>query len=258
MSPPKTTIWLWPTGLFPRRVLYYLRVKQITLSALHAHNIHLIPVVLNPSASKLQSREGYEERPEGMSLPCMRIEHREGGERVEYVRESLAIVGFLEEVFRGEGCGNIMGNTPSQRAHTTDIISLLSDATIWSSTALIHSDPNTLSWSGLSASNMSASAAADAQKRFHRLLSKLEEWVEKDIVKGGSQSLSGEGGGVTLADIVLMSSVSYAEDHYGKDWVEEHGVLRIWCERAKGCEWYVRAERLRECEERGWDAVLAK
>jgi hypothetical protein len=100
--------------------------------------------------------------------------------------------------------------------------------------------------------------AADAQKRFHRLLSKLEEWVEKDIVKGGSQSLSGEGGGVTLADIVLMSSVSYAEDHYGKDWVEEHGVLRIWCERAKGCEWYVRAERLRECEERGWDAVLAK
>lgn len=266
-SPPanKITIWLWPTGLFPRRLIYYLRAKRITLSALTAHNIHLIPVILDTATPKLDAKEGYEKKPEGMSLPCMRVEHV-GEERIEYVHESLAIVGFLEEVFGGtggedaqaQGCGNIMGSTPSQRARTNDILSLLAEATVYANIALIHSDPTTLFWSGLTSSAMSASTAADASRRFHNMLSKLEGWVEKDVIKGQMSSLSGEGSAVTLADVVLMSSVTYAEDHNGVGWVEGHEGLTSWCERVKGCAWWVGAEGLRGCEESGWGAVLAE
>lgn len=256
---PKITIWLWPTGLFPRRVLYYLRAKHITLSALTAQNIHLIPVLLDTAAWKLEAKEGYESRPEGMSLPCMRIEHVKGG-GVEYVHETESIVRYLEEVFRGKdaenGCGDIMGSTASQRARTHDIVSVVSEASVWSSVALMHSDTRTLSWSGLDASSMSASAAADARKRSHRLLSKVETWVEADVVEKKTESLSGEGGAVTLADVVLMSNIAYMEDSYGKDFVEEHGVLRLWYDRAREYGWVVGLDRLKECEESGWSAVL--
>ena len=253
---PKVTIWIWPTGLFPRRIMYYFRAKNITLSTLAAHNIHLIPVAIDMAAKTLKANDKYEQKPEGMSLPCMRIENGEEG-GTEYVHESLAIIAFLEEVLP-RGSQDIMGSTPLQRARTHDILSVLSEAILWTSDALMHSDPNTLFWSGLTESTMSASTAKDAKKRFDRLLSKLEGWVEDGVIRGGMQNLSGQGASVTLVDIVLMTSVCYAEDFYGADWIEDHGVLRIWCERAKGAEWWVSAEALKECEVSGWEAVLEK
>ncbi|KAF2679184.1 hypothetical protein K458DRAFT_280836, partial [Lentithecium fluviatile CBS 122367] len=175
------TIWIWPTGLFPRRILYYLRAKHITPSHLNSRNIHLIPVTLN-SSGNLVTKEGFEERPAGMSLPCMCIEHADG--TTTWVHESLAIVAWLEEVFPGEGCEDIMGSTIEQRARTRDILSVLGDAIVWGNCALIHSDPSTSSWSGLTPSAQSATTAIDANKRFHNLLSKIEAWCEKDVVQG--------------------------------------------------------------------------
>ncbi|CAG5137401.1 uncharacterized protein ALTATR162_LOCUS89 [Alternaria atra] len=70
-----TTLWLWPTGLFPRRIIYYLRAKNISSSMLHEKNIHLIPVVLDKGAPTpdLVSRPGLEARPAETSLPVLRI-----------------------------------------------------------------------------------------------------------------------------------------------------------------------------------------
>jgi hypothetical protein len=44
---PKTTLWLWPTGLFPRCIIYYLHAKHLTLPILMHHNIYLVPATLN-------------------------------------------------------------------------------------------------------------------------------------------------------------------------------------------------------------------
>ncbi|KAF2251343.1 hypothetical protein BU26DRAFT_281335 [Trematosphaeria pertusa] len=252
---PKTTLWLWPTGLFPRRIIYYLRAKHITLSALTAHNIHLIPIILSPTTASLVAKPGYEARPADTSLPCMRVEKDD--DETLWVHESLSIVGWLEEVFDG---ADIYGSTISQRAKTRDILSLLNDALAWSMAEMIHSDPRTLAWSGLaSASEQSPSAAAHAAKKFHFYLQRLENWVEGDVVGKGTSSLSGEGAGVTLADVVLMSQVCYIEEMYGMDWVAEHGVLRVWVERAKGEAWWVGREALERCEkEEDWEGVLGK
>jgi glutathione S-transferase len=217
------------------------------------------------SAGALKASSGYEERPEGMSLPCMRIAYtEEDGGRVEWVHESLAIIAWLEEKFPdggGDWTGNIMGTTPLQRARTAEILSLIAEATVYSNIALIHSNPSTLSWSGLTAAEMSPSAAAAASRRFHALLAKFESWVEGDVLRGGSRSLSGEGAKVTVADVVLMCNVAYMEESYGMDWVEEHGVLRVWVERVKGEEgegWFVGVGELREAEGRGLGGVLGE
>jgi glutathione S-transferase len=255
---PKITLWLWPTGLFPRRVVYYLRAKNITLSMLQAQNIHLIPVILvkDPPKPGLVSKAGFEPRPSEMSLPALRIQHTDGKEF--WIHETSAILEYFEEVFsKARGYEDLRGNTAEQRARTRDALSLLVEASIWGGVALVHSDANTTYWSGLSEGEMSASAAKHAERKFHSLLSRLEKWVEADVVGGESQSLSGLGGSVTLADLLVMAQVEYMQEMYGLDWVGEHGVLRVWYERMKGEEWVVGKEDLLDVENTGeWAGIL--
>ncbi|KAH7081434.1 hypothetical protein BKA63DRAFT_599777 [Paraphoma chrysanthemicola] len=255
-----TTIWLWPTGLFPRRIIYYLRAKHINTTLLQKHNITLVPVTLSDNA--LVALDGHEARPADSSLPVMRVKD---GDRTEtWIRESSSIMEYLEEVFThegavGEGVSSVdsRGTSLHQRARTRDILSLLSDAIIWSTVAMIHSNPATTFWSGLTRADMSPATAAHAQKKFDALLSKLERWVERDVVVRKTNSLSGEGADVTFADIALMAQVEYMHEMYGLDWVAEHGVLRVWWERAKGEEWVVKREALLEAERKGeWGCVL--
>lgn len=88
---------------------------------------------------------------------------------------------------------------------------------LWSSVHIIHSNPMTTSWSGLSESDMSASAAAHADRKFPALMGKLAGWVKGHVVGKESRSLSGVDA-VTIADLVLMASVQYLEEVYGVCW----------------------------------------
>ena len=245
----KTTLWIWPSGLFPRRLIYYFRAKHITLSTLQAHNIYLIPVQLTTSPPALRSMPGHEPRPADSLLPIMRIEH--DNERVTWVRESLSILEYFEELFPGSTSNkwkDLRGETAEQRAQTRDILSLLNDAMHWSLIKLIHSDPNTTFFSGLSMEEMSPSAAAHAGRKLDFYLGRLEEWIE------GS---GGVGKEATLAGVVLLAQVEYHEMMYGADWIEGYDELREWVERMKKEEWYVRSEVLKSVEEDGmWEKVL--
>lgn len=117
---PKTTIWLWPTSLFPRRIIYFLRAKNISTSTLAAHNIHLIPVTLSPTG--LISLAGFEDRPVGTSLPIMRVETDSkevggGGQGKFWIRESAAMMEYLGEVFSPvDGYKDLRGSTIFERA----------------------------------------------------------------------------------------------------------------------------------------------
>jgi glutathione S-transferase len=248
-----TTLWIWPTGLFPRRLVYYLRAKRITTTHLQQHNIHLVPVSLFNNA--LVSLEGYEPRPADTSLPVMRIQQLDGTET--WIRESSTILEYFEEIFAGDGFLDMRGLSMQQRAKTRDVLSLLADAAAWSSVALMHSNPSTTFWSGLRPDQMSPVTASHAERKCEELLSKLERWVVEDVIDGRRKSLSGEGGDVTLADMVVMAQVEYMREMYGMDWVAEHGVLRVWCDRAKEEEWVIGREALLEVERTGnWYGVL--
>ncbi len=144
-----------------------------------------------------------------------------------------------------------------QRARTRDILNLLTETNIWYVVWLINTVPSTIAWSGITAEQMNATAGEHADKKVDALLSRLESWVEQDVVVDGAKSLTGKGVGVTLADVVLMAHVEYALMMYEIDAVAEHGVLRIWCERAKKERWFVESEELKKVDHGGaWDSVL--
>ncbi|KAF2622816.1 hypothetical protein BU25DRAFT_201174 [Macroventuria anomochaeta] len=244
----KSTLWIWPSGLFPRRLIYYFRAKHVTLSTLSSHNIHLIPVSLTTSPPALGSRPGHEARPADSSLPIMRIEHADG--RTVWIRESVSILEYFEELFPvSDGWEDLRGETAEPRARTRDVLSLLNDAMHWGFISLIHSDPRTTFWSGLSEWEMSPSTAAHAHKKQRFYLERLDRWLEVD----GGQEMEV----ATLAGLVLLANVEYPEMMYGTDWVGGHDVLRAWVEAMKGEEWYVGNEELKGVERgEGWETLL--
>lgn len=247
-STPKTTLWIWPTGLFPRRLIYYFRLKHITLSTLTSHSIHLIPVALTVSPPSLSSLPGHESRPPNTSLPIMRITHPSG--REVWIRESLSILEYFESLFLPlSGFPNLLDANLEQRAQTGDILSLLNDAMHWSLISLINSDPQTMFWSGLKEEDMSKSTAEHAEGKWQFYLERLEQWVQDDsgaVVKRE-----------TLAGLVLLAQVEYHQMMYGADWIEGHGVLREWVERMKKKEWYVASQVLKGVEKgEGWETLL--
>jgi glutathione S-transferase len=254
---PKTTLWIWPTGLFPRRIVYYLRAKRLTLSILTNHNIHLIPVILSKDYTQLLSLPGFEARPENCSLPIMRVEHGNTKEDVLWIRESIAIMEYLEEVFtEKDGYADLRGSTIQQRARTRDAMSLLGEAIVWSVVGMVHSNPATLSWSGLAKEGMSDSAAGHADGKMKMLLGKLEGWVDE---REGCVSLSGKGGDTTIVDVLVMAHVEYIKEVYGVDWVRGHEALTAWCEKVRREEWVIGREDLKRVEESGeWEGVLGQ
>ncbi|KAF3034393.1 hypothetical protein E8E12_003426 [Didymella heteroderae] len=242
-------LWIWPSGLFPRRLLYYFRLKHITLCTLSAHNVQLIPVALSTCPPALESLPGYEARLKDASLPLLRITHADGKE--VWIRESLSILEYFEELFpASDGWSDLRGNTLEERAHTRDVLSLLNDAMHWSLVHLINSDPKTLLFSGLSKEGMTQAAAEHAKGKWHFYLERLEKWLQDD---GGKIT---EG---TIAGVVLLAQVEYHQMMFGADWVEGHAMLREWVEKMKGEEWYVKSVVLKGVEDgNGWETILGK
>ncbi|KAF9701127.1 hypothetical protein EKO04_001067 [Ascochyta lentis] len=248
LSSTKTTIWIWPSGLFPRRLIFYFRAKGITLSVLKEHNIELVPVELTTCPPALRSMPGHERRPADSSLPILRIEYHNG--RTIWIRESLSIIEYLEEQFStSHGFRDLRGRTAEQHAQARDVIGLLNDATHWSLVALIHSDPTTTYFSGLSREEMSSTTAEHAKKKFSSYLERLEQWLLGDDGEGMM--------GATVSGVVLLAQVEYFEMMYGSDWVHGHGVLRAWVNRMKEEEWFVGNEELKSVERgEGWELLL--
>ena len=224
------------------------------MSVIQQHHIHLILVVLDVAG--LVSMPGFEQRPADTSLPVMRIEKNDGS--VFWIHESLAILEYFEEIFPpSAGYPNLLGFSSEERARTRDILSLTTDAILWSGIELMHSNPATTSWSGLTVDEMSSSAAAQAARKFDMLLTRLERWVEEAAVQDVGTSIAGAGASVTMADIVLMAQVEYIKMCYGTDWLSGHDVLRRWYDTGIKARWYVGTTSLRSVEmAQGWGLVL--
>ncbi|KAJ4374722.1 hypothetical protein N0V83_001797 [Neocucurbitaria cava] len=252
------TIWIWPIGLFPRRIINYFRAKNITTSILKAHDIHLIPVTLDPSVG-LVSLPGYETRPTDISLPCLRIEKADG--EVFWIHETLAILSYFEEeLFSVErGYTRLEGEGAEQRAKVRDLVGQTTDASTWGAIGLMNSDVSTTSWSGLKEEEMHADTAVHARKKFDGILTKIEGWVEPDVIGRGTQSLAGKGADVTFADIFLAAQVDYMQWVYGVKWLQGHEVLEMWYERVKEEKWRVGNEVLASADgSDGWEGLLGR
>ncbi|KAF2464218.1 uncharacterized protein BDR25DRAFT_307249 [Lindgomyces ingoldianus] len=244
----KTTLWIWASGLYPRRLTYYFSAKRLPLSILKAHNIHLIPITSDPETHELTPKPGFEDRPAGCTLPVLRIE--KPGQEPTMIYESCAIMEYFEEKFPArDGYVELLGNTPEQRARTRDILLLLNDAITWANVAARHADPRSTAWSGMTPEEQAPLAAKDANRVLQtKFLAKLEKWVQGDVGVKKCSSLSGEGIEVSVADVAVLAGVKYVEVRMGRNWVEGYKALGDWVERAKKSEWFVEEEEILKIE----------
>ncbi|KAF2726982.1 hypothetical protein EJ04DRAFT_517543 [Polyplosphaeria fusca] len=252
----KHTLWLWPTGLYPRRLIYYLRAKALPLSHLTT-TLTISSLAVDLLAGDFVPRPGDEPRPSGASLPCLRIEPPNASPT--YIYESTAIAEYFEELFAGQGRGgDMVGEGVVQRARTRDIVALINDAIVFSGFHAYNTSEQTLAFSGMKKEEMSEGNARFAVMRGSRMMGKIESLVKEDLEKG-CRSLSGEGQGGTLADFAVMAVVDYMESQYGTSILDTFGgcgVLKRWCEEARGQSWFVGTEECAKLEKEGFEGLF--
>jgi glutathione S-transferase len=254
MTPPITrTLFIWPTGLYPRRLAYYFLAKRLSRSVLSTLNLTLIPCIKDPTTRKIVSKPGYESRPPGFSVPCLRLQT---GDAETWIRESGALLEYFEDLLPArEGWKDLLGASPEQRARTRDVCDLVNEALMWLNVATRHSDPNAYRWSGLPAEAMAFTAAEDAGRQVSKLFAKLESWVKEDVGRG-CMSLSGEGLEVSIADCSLLATVEYISDVSGYDCIGGFEVLKVWRERITKEDWYRDYEALLRLEREGLEGMF--
>lgn len=193
-------------------------------------------------------RAGDETRPTGTTIPCAQVIPTSTSETSYLIRETDGILVHLEEILGpSAGFPSAFGSTTKQRARVFDIVSLLHEAMTWYGVYLVNSDPNSLSWSGLAREEWSDHTAGYAKRKHDALLEKLEKWIEDDAIGGEGRSLVGEDADCTIANFFLLAVVEYS----GTAWVGEHEVLKGWCERARGQQWWIGVEGLAKMERDG-------
>jgi glutathione S-transferase len=251
----KHTLWVWPTGLFPRRILYYLRAKALPLSLLDS--TLTINTVLN-NGVKLVPAPGYESHPDGTSLPCLRVERP--GASPTFIYESTAIMEYFEELFEGVGGPSLIGNNIAQRARTRDIVAMINDTGVFSGFYAYNKHEATMSWSGFKKEEMSDGNVRLAVARGGRLLAKIEKHM-KDDMEENCISLSGEGIEGTLADFAVMAIADYMAYFYGALFFDDFGefaALKGWYERAKSSSWFVSTEECQKIERDGYKGLFVE
>ncbi|VUC25650.1 unnamed protein product [Clonostachys rosea] len=199
-------LYAYPWMPFPRRVTIYLREKGIPLSL-----VTVVPVSdpqLGDAAPK-----AFPPRPAG-SLPILAIPDSKssGVESYSYVRQSLAIMNYLDELCDAGEHGfprsrySMRGEDAMSRAKVTGLMCLADELTVsW----------NPVRTFGTGAGTMAIPEASKEMLRWlHRTLATIETlFRDRDfsgLHEGGDQ-------GPNMAEIVLYQFLEFTKDCYGKD-----------------------------------------
>lgn len=233
LLPPSPTVpWLlyaWPWAPYPRRIMIYLREKGIPESQVKVVHVQGNDVV-TPDCPP---------RPEG-SLPLLAIPTQQQahnntpfkpvgthdasqGHSYTYIRQSLAIMTFLDEVCNDAklgflpgkagsliGTNTARGSKPAQdalyRARMNEILALADElTTAW----------NPVRTYGTGAGTMKIPEAAKEMLRWvRRSLATVERYFQDRDMAELKQGVYGH---VTIADIVLYQFFEFVEDCYGVD-----------------------------------------
>ncbi|KAM0282015.1 hypothetical protein ACHAQH_003221 [Verticillium albo-atrum] len=258
---PQKTLWLWPSGMFPRRVVYYLKAKSLPLSILRSPSnprgdLSIISLTLDQKAMAIvPSKQGTEDRPPGCSLPVIRVD----GTRTLLVRQSATVLEYLEDCYPpADGYRDLTGGSTSMetRATVRDMVQAMNEVAIGMSLHVRHSYESTLSWSGMTKEQQSSATGEEGRAQWTTQLAKLDSWAREDVVDRGALSIAGVTDMPTLADFALISSVQYVQEVYGFDMLEGFEVLGIWYERFTASQWFVSRSEISLLESEGLDALF--
>ncbi|KAF9768129.1 hypothetical protein IL306_014603 [Fusarium sp. DS 682] len=211
MSTKPWLLYVYPWMPFPRRVIIYLREKQIPSSL-----VTIVPVSdpqLGDAAPK-----AFPPRPSG-SLPILAIpNHDSGSESYTYIRQSLAIMNYLDELCDSGEHGfpksaySMRGEDALGRARVTELMCLADELTIaWNPVRTFGTGAGTLSL---------PEASKEMLRWLQRTLTTIEDWFQD---KDFSELRQGGARGPNMAEIVLYQFLEFAKDCYGKDMTKGFG-----------------------------------
>jgi len=198
---------------YPRRVIIYMREKGIPSSL-----VAVVPVSDPQLGSTVDPK--YPPKPHG-SLPVLAIPQDDSGNNFTYIRQSLAIMNYLDELCDGglEGfplsSHSMRGANILERARVTEVLALADECnTLW----------NPVRSFGTGVGPIRIPAASKEMLRWvRRSLAAIETcWKDRNDI---SSLRRGGGGRVSMADIVLYQFLEFTVDCYGVDMTRGSGEI---------------------------------
>lgn len=247
------TLFLWPHGLFPRRIIYQLLASCIvpSTSALFSPkpcpsypNFTIRMITLDPSTFAWQSSDPADPKPDGKSMPALRITDQTT-KATRWIHESTSILLYLEAAFPPSSAGQAMlPADPIDLANAHDMLLLTNEVIFWSGGMIRHADPSSSSWSGMTSEQQSKGAAEDALRMCRLRLVQLQEWAAESLRASGWLT-PGVGTGPGAVDVSLMAWLRYLEVTYEWDALGDARLESLvgWKRRMETVGW------LREFEE---------
>jgi glutathione S-transferase len=244
---PQLTLWLWPEGLFPRRLSYYLLMKGIvsTPADLHAGKTTdpslTIKLIRYTKGKGLVHDDPSDQPPKGASTPCLRIATvtSDSSSPIYYIYESISILLYFERTYTQPPA--LVPTSPLFQAQLEDRLALLMGMMDHGLYYLKHAVPQTSFWSGVPPEDRSLATARHAKQSMISSLVKLQSWCQASLSTTGYLT-PGVELGPGLVDICLAAQVRYLHLCYGGYDLFEEGdleAMKEWYARFKGaCAWW--------------------
>lgn len=196
-------LYAYPWMPFPRRVIIYLREKQIDRSLVD------IVRVSDPQDGNEVVDSSFPPRPPG-SLPILAIPHADSKDQWTYIRQSMAIINFLEEMCESGNhgfsspSGPLMPTNVLEKAREMEILGLAEELTVgWNPVRTFGTKAGTISF---------PEGAKEMLRWERRALLAIETYLsERSSAPKASDEVA------TIADIVLYQFLEFTKDCYEVD-----------------------------------------
>ena len=235
----KLTLFLWPEGMFPKQIVYYLLEKGLLTSITQLFEGKTTDPRLNIKIiafenGGLKDKDANDPKPAGKSAPCLRIAGASGDDsEVQWIHESSAIRHFFEALYPDKP--RLISSDLLEAAKTNDIMSALQVATDDATYYIKNAASVTIFWSGLRDEERSLAVAKMAKQAMRRALGRVQEWAASSIKESGWLTPGLKGPGVV--DVTLAAWARYMELSYAFDLFEGVGLEDLG-------SWYVRFKTL--------------
>lgn len=199
-------LYVYPWMPYPRRIIIYLREKSLPSSL-----VTVVPVSDPHLGNKADPQ--FPPKPAG-SLPILAIPTDESRTAFTYISQSLAIINYLDDVCDAGLHGFPRSNHPMRggadpvaRARVAEVLALADECTAgWNPVRLF----------GTAVGTMPIPQASHEMLRWvRRSLMAIETlWKDREDISSLRQ---GQGGNVTMGEIVLYQFLEFTADCYGVD-----------------------------------------
>ncbi|KAI0968418.1 hypothetical protein F4678DRAFT_199496 [Xylaria arbuscula] len=241
------TLFLWPQGLYPRRVGYWLLIKGLVSSPKDLLNgstmdPNLSIVLQSPYITATSIEWNYNPEndplPKNISTttPCLRVQDTNTGNQ-HWVRESSSILAYLEKVY-ADRTPSLQSRKLLDIAATNDLVGQINLSIVDAITYVRHASPQLAAFSGLEEEERSRAAARVGYLNMVRGLVKVTKWAEDSLKTTGWLTPGTNGPG--LVDVSLAAARRYLELTYGWNIFEKEELrpLAEWYERFRKLSWW--------------------